>query len=110
MEITDAELKLLKKHCKVDHSYEDDLLKEYFEWAKQDIANAVTDDYENHEEWFSNQKSFRNAVYPLTNYYFENRIAFGERSLSYAPHMVLSVVHRLRGKFDDYLERDVHEV
>lgn len=91
-----VDLTLLKKHCKIDHNSEDDLLEEYYNWAKYDIANAVTDDI----EWLEEQPSFRTAVYPLTAYYFENRIAFEERNLNYAPHMVLSVVHKLRDAYE----------
>ncbi|EGQ2740109.1 phage head-tail adapter protein [Staphylococcus pseudintermedius] len=86
------QLKLLKKHCKIDHNFEDDLLMMYFEWAKQDIAAAVTDDM----EWLEEQPLFNAAIFPLTAYYYENRIAYSDRKLDYAPHMVLSVVHKLR--------------
>ncbi|NJH82121.1 head-tail connector protein [Staphylococcus hyicus] len=95
-----SELQLLKKHCKTDHSSEDDLLEMYYEWAKEDIASAVTDDM----AWLEKQRLFKTAVYPLTAYYFENRLAFNERNLSYAPHMVLSVVHKLRSAYEIQFE------
>ncbi|MCO4363382.1 phage head-tail adapter protein, partial [Staphylococcus agnetis] len=50
------------------------------------------------------QRLFKTAVYPLTAYYFENRLAFNERNLSYAPHMVLSVVHKLRSAYEIQFE------
>ncbi|AKS73688.1 phage head-tail adapter protein [Staphylococcus schleiferi] len=90
-----SELELLKKHCKIDHSYEDDLLLMYYDWAKKDIADAVTDDL----DWLEEQTLYRAAVFPLTAYYFENRLAYTERNLNYAPHMVLSVVHKLRDAY-----------
>lgn len=90
-----SDLELLKKHCKIDHSYEDDLLIMYYDWAKQDIADAVTDDL----DWLEKQTLYRAAVFPLTAYYFENRLAYTERNLNYAPHMVLSVVHKLRDAY-----------
>lgn len=95
-----SELQLLKKHCKIDHNSEDDLLEMYYEWAKEDIASAVTDDM----AWLEKQRLFKTAVYPLTAYYFENRLAFNERNLSYAPHMVLSVVHKLRNAYEVQFE------
>ena len=110
MTITEEGFKWLKMHCKVDHHYEDDLLKAYYEWAKEDIASAVTDEYEKHKDWFDKQTSFRTGVFPLTAYYYENRIAFNERTLSYAPHMVMSVVHRLRSRFIDYIGSDENEI
>lgn len=48
-----SDLQLLKKHCKIDHSSEDDLLEMYYEWAKEDIASAVTDDMAWLEELYS---------------------------------------------------------
>ncbi|WP_194746501.1 head-tail connector protein [Staphylococcus chromogenes] len=95
-----SDLQLLKKHCKIDHSSEDDLLEMYYEWAKEDIASAVTDDM----AWLEKQRLFKTAVYPLTAYYFENRLAFSERNLNYAPHMVLSVVHKLRNAYEVQFE------
>lgn len=99
MRITDKELKLIKQHCKVDHKSEDDLLKSYYEWAFIDISSAVTEDYENYIDWFKEQPIFKKAVYPLTCYYFENRTAYIERNINYAPNMVLSAVHKLRNAF-----------
>ncbi|MCQ9290457.1 MULTISPECIES: head-tail connector protein [Staphylococcus] len=95
-----SDLQLLKKHCKIDHSSEDDLLEMYYEWAKEDIASAVTDNM----AWLEKQKLFKTAVFPLTAYYFENRLAFSERNLNYAPHMVLSVVHKLRDAYEVQFE------
>ncbi|MDT0872371.1 head-tail connector protein [Staphylococcus pseudintermedius] len=89
------DLELLKKHCKIDHNFENDLLKMYYEWARQDIAAAITDDL----DWLETQPLFKAAIFPLTAYYFENRIAYTERKLDYAPHMVLSVVHKLRDAY-----------
>ncbi|WP_381418735.1 head-tail connector protein [Staphylococcus hyicus] len=95
-----SDLQLLKKHCKIDHSSEDDLLEMYYEWAKEDIASAVTDNM----AWLEEQRLFKTAVFPLTAYYFENRLAFSERNLNYAPHMVLSVVHKLRDAYEVQFE------
>ncbi len=99
MKITEENFDLLRKHCKVDHHSEDDLVKEYYNWAFVDIASAVTSEYRSHIEWFKGHPLFHRAVFPLTAYYFENRIAYIERDLSYAPQMVLSTVHKLRYEY-----------
>lgn len=99
MELVESKFELLRKHCKVDHHSEDDLLKAYYEWASIDIASAVTRDYIDHLDWFEKHPLFHRAVFPLAAYYFENRIAYVERSLSYAPQMVLSTVHKLRDAY-----------
>lgn len=100
MSLTKEQLSLLKKHCKVDISYDDDLLEMYYDWAKHDIISAVTDLSNYDESFFSKNKLFNLAVFPLTAYYYENRIAYTERKLSYAPNMVLSVVHKLRDEYE----------
>ncbi|MFO3691186.1 head-tail connector protein [Staphylococcus felis] len=97
-----VDLTLLKKHCKIDHTSEDNLLLEYYSWAKHDIASAVTT---KDIDWLEGHPLFKAAVYPLTSYYFENRIAFEQRNLNYAPHMVLSVVHKLRDAYEIQLEQ-----
>lgn len=110
MELTEQDFDLLRKHCKVDHHSEDSLLKAYYEWAFVDIASAVTSDYEENEDWFQKHPLFHRAVFPLTAYYFENRIAYIERNLSYAPQMVLSTVHKLRDAYIEKMEKSQNEV
>lgn len=100
MNLTENELSLLKKHCKVDISYDDDLLEMYYDWAKHDIISAVTDLSDYDESFFNTSRLFRLAVFPLTAYYYENRVAYTDRKLSYAPNMVLSVVHKLRDQYE----------
>ncbi|MGV3043380.1 head-tail connector protein [Staphylococcus rostri] len=95
------DLSLLKQHCKIDHNSEDDLLLMYYEWAREDIGRAVTTDF----NWLEQQPLFKAAVFPLAAYYFENRLAYTERNLNYAPHMVLSVVHKLRDAYEVQLEQ-----
>ena len=94
-------LELLKKHCKIDISYDDDLLEMYYEWAKEDIISSVTNDEEYDEYFFKSHKMFNLAVFPLTAYYYEQRLAYNERSLSYVPNMVLSVIHKIRSDYHD---------
>ncbi|HDA2316549.1 TPA: phage head-tail adapter protein, partial [Staphylococcus aureus] len=89
---------------------EDKLLETYYSWAFYEIVSAVTDDYIEYEDWFKSNPLFTRAVYPLANYYFENRIAYQDRNLSLAPHMVLSTVHKLRDSFERYLESEEDEI
>ncbi|HDB0994564.1 TPA: phage head-tail connector protein [Staphylococcus aureus] len=110
MQLTTTELKLLKMHCKIDHNSEDKLLETYYSWAFYEIVSAVTDDYIEYEDWFKSNPLFTRAVHPLANYYFENRIAYQDRNLSLAPHMVLSTVHKLRDSFERYLESEEDEI
>ncbi|RYR95720.1 head-tail connector protein, partial [Staphylococcus pseudintermedius] len=65
-------MELLKKHCKIDHNFENDLLTMYYEWAKHDITAAITDGF----DWLETQPLVKAAIFPLTAYYFENRIAY----------------------------------
>ncbi|NGQ72792.1 phage head-tail adapter protein [Staphylococcus aureus] len=110
MELTSYEIKLFKMDCKIDNCSEDKLLETYYSWAFYEIVSAVTDDYIEYEDWFKSNPLFTRAVYPLANYYFENRIAYQDRNLSLAPHMVLSTVHKLRDSFERYLESEEDEI
>lgn len=99
LELSDKDFETLKKHCKVDIRYEDDLLKMYHAWAVEDIISSVTHERPYNENFFENHALFNQAIYPLVNYYYENRIAYTERKVDYAPNMVLSVIHKLRAEY-----------
>ena len=99
LSLTEEGLERLKKHCKVDISYEDDLLRMYYDWAVEDIVSSVTHENPCNESFFYDSKMFNQAIYPLVNYYYENRVAFTERKVDYAPRMVLSVIHKLRSEY-----------
>ena len=103
MKITEEELSLVKKHCKVDISYDDDLLEMYYEWATLDIIGSVTDLSDYDESFFNESRLFRLALFPLVAYYYENRVAYTDRKLTYAPQMVLSVIHKLRHEYDSHI-------
>lgn len=99
LQLSEEELKTLKMHCKVDISYEDDLLKMYYAWAVEDIISSVTHERPYNVMFFEDHTLFNQAIFPLVNYYYENRIAYTERKVDYAPNMVLSVIHKLRAEY-----------
>lgn len=101
MELTPDRLELLKEHMRLEGTSEDRLLTEYYAWAYIDLVDAITGESIPDDSFFENNKLFNAAIFPLTAYYFENRIAFDSvtRDVQYAPHMVLSVVHKLRYQY-----------
>ncbi|SUK41184.1 phage gp6-like head-tail connector family protein [Staphylococcus aureus] len=63
MQLTANELKLLKRHCKIDHNSEDELLETYYSWAFYEIASAVTDEPSKHVDWFKEHPLFTCAIH-----------------------------------------------
>lgn len=101
MELTPERLSLLKEHIRIEGTSEDKILTEYYAWAYIDLVDAITGDKQPDDSFFEDNKLFNAAIFPLTAYYYENRIAFDSvtRDVQYAPHMVLSVVHKLRYQY-----------
>lgn len=93
------DLQLLKKHLRVDHSFEDDLLLEYKSWAEEEIMDSVSTEVLRDDAFFHTNTHFNRAVALLTAHYYENRLAYDERSLEEAPASVLSAIQKLRGSY-----------
>lgn len=97
-------LELLKKHLRVDHSFEDDLIAEYQKWAEEEIKNSVSTDPFRNEAFFERNTQFDQAVTMQTTFYYENRLGMSERRLNNslnAPDAVLSAIQKLRGSYVD---------
>lgn len=93
------ELSRMKKHLRVDHSFEDDLITDYQSWAEEEIKDSVSTEVLRNESFFEGNPHFERAVFLLTAHYFENRTAYAEKSLSYVPEGILSAVQKLRGSY-----------
>lgn len=93
------ELSRLKKHLRVDSNFEDDLILDYQLWAAEEIKDSVSTEEFRDEAFFEGNKHFERAVFLLTAHYFENRIGYTEKSLTYAPDGILSAVQKLRGSY-----------
>lgn len=95
-------LELLKKHLRVDHSFEDDLIFEYQSWAEEDIKDSVSIEPFRNELFFDGNPHFERAVALQTAFYYENRLGFGDRRIDTsinAPDAVLSAIQKLRGSY-----------
>ncbi|GKV67467.1 MULTISPECIES: head-tail connector protein [unclassified Sporosarcina] len=96
------DLELLKKHLRVDHSFEDDLIVEYRMWAEEEIKDSVSTEPLRNEEFFKDNPHFNLAVALQTAFYYENRLGISERRLNNAinaPNAVLSAIQKLRGNY-----------
>lgn len=95
-------LELLKKHLRVDHSFEDDLIAEYQRWAEEEIKDSVSTERFRNELFFDGNPHFDQAVVLQTAFYYENRLGFGDRRIDTsinAPDAVLSAIQKLRGSY-----------
>ncbi|WP_323702021.1 head-tail connector protein [Staphylococcus nepalensis] len=94
------DLEALKVHMHVTHNMEDDNIKRYMEWAESDIKDAVyPDNSMRDEEFFENNKVYERALFLLTKYYFEIRIAYSDTQYAAVPNGVLGAIQKLRGAY-----------
>jgi uncharacterized phage protein (predicted DNA packaging) len=92
-------LEEIKKHIRVDHSFEDDLLESYTEWAETEIKDSVSTSDSRNDEYFEGNPHYERAVVLLTGHYFENRLPMVETELKNLPFGIVSAVHKLRGGY-----------
>lgn len=93
------ELSRIKKHLRVDHSFEDDLIQDYQSWAEEEIKDSVTTEVPRNEFFFEGNPHFDRAVALLVGHYFENRIGYSEKGLTGVPDGILSAIQKLRGSY-----------
>lgn len=92
-------LQMIKKHVRVDHSFEDDLLEQYIEWAETEIKDSVSTSDTRNEAYFVENPHFDRAVTLLVGHFFENRLPFVEIQQNNVPYGVMSAIHKLRGAY-----------
>lgn len=93
------ELEKIKKHIRVDHSFEDELIRDYMTWATEEIKDSVSTSTDRNEMYFENSVHFERAVVLLTAHYFENRLPMVETELKNLPYGITSAIHKLRGGY-----------
>lgn len=91
------ELETIKKHLKVTHSFEDDLIEMYAEWAKSDVLASVTTSDEVDMDYVKDNFQFQKAVILLTNYYFDQRLTISDKKQIEMPYGVQDAIQKLRG-------------
>lgn len=89
----------IKEHIRIDHSFEDDLLDTYIEWAKAEIKDSVSTSENLNENYFADNPHYERAVTLLTAHFFENRLPMTEVNLNNVPFGIMSAVHKLRGGY-----------
>lgn len=88
---------MIKKHLKVTHSFEDDLIEMYADWAKSDVIASVTTSDEVDMEYVKDNFQFQKAVILLTNFYFDQRLTISDKKQIEMPYGVLDAIQKLRG-------------
>ena len=98
------EFETLKKHLRVDSSFEDELILDYQRWAEEEIKDSVSTEVLRNEDFFIDNAHFDRAVFLLVAHYFENRVGYSEKALQNAPDGILSAVHKLRAAYTPIVE------
>lgn len=93
------ELEKIKKHLRVTHSYEDELIQDYYSWAEDEIKDSVSTSPTRNEEFFNDNKIYLRAVIKLTAYFYEERLAYSDINYSESPISILSSIQKLRGSY-----------
>ena len=93
------ELELLKKHLKIFHASEDELIQEYYEWAEDEIKDSVSTSPTRNESFFEDNKIFERAVVMLTAHYYEQRVAYSDVQSVKVNDSTTSAIQKLRGAY-----------
>ena len=97
------DLNTVKKHIRVDHDFEDDLIQQYMNWAEDEVKDSVSTSLSRNEAYFEGNKHYEKAVALLTSHYFHNRLPMVEanRVSNNLPYGVMSAIHKLRGDYHE---------
>ena len=94
-------LQMIKKHVRVDHSFEDDLLEQYIEWAESEVKDSVTTSETRNDAYFVDNPHYERAVTMLVGHFFENRLPFTDIQNNNVPYGVMSAIHKMRGAYHE---------
>ncbi|MFG3610995.1 head-tail connector protein [Rummeliibacillus stabekisii] len=83
----------LKEYLRIDHNFDDMILKSLQQVAEQYVINAV--DSENSS--YISDKRFEFVVTLLVGHWYESRIATSDNALNEIPYGVLPLIQQLRG-------------
>lgn len=88
---------MVKRHLKVTHSFEDELIQDYIEWAKDDVRSSVSLSKDVDEEYLESNMQFKKAVTLLSSFYFDQRLVITDKKFIEMPYGVLDAIQKLRG-------------
>lgn len=91
------DIETIKRHLKVTHSFEDELIEMYADWAKSDVLASVTISDDVDMEYVEDSMQFKKAVILLTNFYFDQRLTISDKKQIEMPYGVLDAIQKLRG-------------
>lgn len=94
------ELSTLKKHLRIFHNSEDDLILDYLAMAEAEIKDSVSTSINRDESFFENNKVYDRAIIMLTAHYYENRVAYSDVQLYEVNASTTSAIQKLRGSYN----------
>src|SRR5690625_2192727 len=90
-------LEKIKMHLRVTHSFEDELIQEYMEWAENDVSASVSLSPDVDKEYLKSNMQYKKAVGMMTIFYFENSLNISHRKQTEMTSGELSRIQKLRG-------------
>lgn len=103
------DLAMIKKHLRVTHDLEDELVQMYMKWSKDTVLASVSTSDSVDTNYLESNMQFQKAVIMLTSSYYENRLSISDKKHVELPYGVLDAIQKLRG--DSKLHKgDSHEV
>ncbi|NPC94796.1 phage gp6-like head-tail connector protein [Bacillus sp. WMMC1349] len=93
-------LERLKLALRIDHNFDDDLIKQLKDAAEHYIMDAVTLS-PNREAFFKDNPKFDTAVIFLVGAWYEQRVSSIDKALEEIPFGVTSFIQQFRGAYRD---------
>lgn len=91
------DVEMVKRHLRVTHSFEDELIQEYIGWAEDDVISSVSLSDDVDKDYLKSNMQYKKAVVMLTSFYFEKRLTITDKKHTELPYGVLSSIQKLRG-------------
>lgn len=94
-------LETVKRACRVDYDFEDDLIELYMS-ASQSVIKGAVNKKEEYSDFYIDNPTYTLAVIQLTKHYFDNRSATTEFNLSKVPVGTLTLIQSLRQDYANW--------
>ena len=87
----------VKRHARVSHSLEDEIISEYLNWARSSVKSSLGSDETLELTNLYESFEYRKAVIMLANHFYDNRLVLNERNMREQPFSVMDSIQKLSG-------------
>lgn len=99
------DLNTIKQHMRVTFNFDDEIIKQYLNWAEDEIKNSVSTEENRNEAFFIDNPTYDRAVVLLTTHFYENRKAIVDKPQYNMIYGVKSAVLKLQLAYQSELNR-----